>query len=130
MGSDQTAPAVAIPSQAANKKIKSIACGSEELVLIFTDGTNLVFLDQGQNCCEKRYMECDDDLGAFRGTTFLGAEVRSGPSTTHGSYDEPTERQFLIVRTSAGEFTVANYNEHNGYYGGFDVRAFQREARS
>lgn len=33
------------------------------------------------------------------------------------------ESQFLMIRTSLGVFTVVNYNEHNGYYGGFALRA-------
>ena len=92
----------------------------DTLVMRFTDGTGLRFWDDGQSCCESRYMNCDDDLSAHVGAVFTGAELRNGPSV-EGEYGEAKDCQFLLVNTDRGTFTVANYNEHNGYYGGFAV---------
>ena len=88
-------------------------------ILRFTDGTGLKFWDDGQSCCERRYMVCDDDLSYLSGATFTGAELRNAP-TVNGEYGE-TECQFLVINTDKGSATIANYNEHNGYYGGFAV---------
>lgn len=40
------------------------------------------------------------------------------------------EVQFLHVKTSKGSFAVSNHNEHNGYYGGFNVEASLEERTS
>lgn len=54
----------------------------------------------------------------FVGARWLGVEERDGPDMEGG---EVHETKFIIVRTSKGEFTVVNHNEHNGYYGGFSL---------
>lgn len=96
------------------------------LVLYFVDGTALQFADGGQSCCESRYMVCDDDLSAFAGATFTGAELMDGPEPA--GRDDVHEVQFLHVATSRGKFTVSNHNEHNGYYGGFCIRCSYKDA--
>ena len=91
--------------------------------LIFTleDNSKLALFDDGQSCCEIRYMHTDDDLGSFLGAIFQDVEIRDG-ATKENEWDT-IESQFLIVSTSKGQFTVVNYNEHNGYYGGFAIEA-------
>lgn len=113
----------------ANKVISGIELVDNEysspknkLVINFQDGSRLHLVDDGQNCCETKWMHTDDELSDFIGATFLDAEVRDGPTTEDESGD-PTESQFLIIRTSVGAFTIVNYNEHNGYYGGFSLSA-------
>ena len=91
----------------------------DRLAIRFTDGTGICFYDDGQSCCENRWMATDDDLAAFVGAEFLGAELRDGPEYEKGW--ETHEEQFLLVNTSLGTFTMVTYNEHNGYYGGFAV---------
>jgi len=103
-----------------NKPIAGIKIDRYELVLTFEDGTALTFTDQGQSCCESRYMVCDDDLQNFIGSTFTGAELLDGPRQPD-DYGEH-EVQFLHIATTRGKFTVSNHNEHNGYYGGFAIR--------
>jgi len=63
-------------------------------------------------------MHTDDDLPYFVGAKLVGLELRDGP-TDEDKYGDPKECQFLLVKTDKGEITIANYNEHNGYYGGF-----------
>jgi hypothetical protein len=109
----------------AGKKINEVSLNKEEdanrLLIRFTDSTAISIQDEGQNCCEHRYMTCDDDLAYFAGAEFIGIEIRDVSSTTD-QYDECDEVQFLIVKTSKGEFTCETHNEHNGYYGGFSIR--------
>lgn len=90
------------------------------LVLRFTDGTGLYAYDDGQSCCETRYMTTDDDLPSFVGATFNGFELRDAPNR-ETEWGEPHEVQFLLTNTSKGVFTLETHNEHNGYYGGFYI---------
>ena len=66
-------------------------------------------------------MHTDDDLTRFVGSEFVLAEAREGPDLSV-EY-EIKESQFLVITTDKGVFTVVNYNEHNGYYGGFLMAA-------
>ena len=110
--------------EACNKTIASVRLEKGErtedgLIIHFDDGHALRIWDDGQSCCELRYMTTDDDLRPFVGARFLGAEVLPAPNVP----DEWGEHEvaFLVVRTSLGTFTIETHNEHNGYYGGFGV---------
>jgi len=92
------------------------------LYITFTDGNAIKLYDDGQSCCESRYMHTDDKLDDFVGATLLDAEVRDGGEEP-AEYGDVKESQFLVITTSIGQFTVVNYNEHNGYYGGFAIVA-------
>ena len=94
----------------------------DSLVLVFDDGLVLTLRDDGQSCCENRYMRTDDDLAEFAGAEVLDVELRDAPST-EGEYGECHDVQFLAVKTSKGEFVMSTHNEHNGYYGGFWIVA-------
>lgn len=102
------------------KKITQVWLDEEDngrLRFIFNDGSRISIFDNGQSCCENRYIKTDDNLADFSGAEFLNAGIQDAP-------DEPDEYdthevQFLIIHTSKGDFTVAAHNEHNGYYGGF-----------
>jgi len=106
---------------ALNKKIASLKIENDTLRLSFEDGSKLSVWDGGHSCCEHRYMNCDDDLGQHIGAELRNLEVRQGPNAP--AECDVHEVQFLVVSTSEGAFTVANHNEHNGYYGGFWVQA-------
>jgi hypothetical protein len=93
----------------------------DQLRITFESGRTVTIWDDGQSCCEHRYMSTDDDLSQFVGTTFLGHEVRDAPNMDDG-YEEH-EVQFLVVLTDRGNISFANHNEHNGYYGGFALTA-------
>ena len=95
---------------------------TDALYFTFDDGSQMKVYDDGQSCCETRYMSTDDPLADFIGATLLGAELLDGP-TTITEYSEEHETQFLRIKTSVGDFTMVNHNEHNGYYGGFWVVA-------
>jgi len=89
------------------------------LRLTFTDGSAIELYDDGQSCCESRYMRTDDKLADFIGAQLLGAEVKDAPPIAD-EYGEH-EVEFLDVTTSKGVFQIASHNEHNGYYGGFSI---------
>ena len=75
--------------------------------------------DDGQSCCEHRYMRTDDDLLYYIGAKLQNVYIKPGPEETNGEWGDTHEIEFLEIETSKGSFIVANHNEHNGYYGGF-----------
>ena len=103
------------------KVIETIKLDGEDLVISFTDNTKLTIWDGGQSCCESRYMTTDDNLSDFNGAVLLDLELKSADDIDNGW--EVHEIQFLDIKTSNGVFTMVNHNEHNGYYGGFYVKA-------
>lgn len=104
------------------KTIRAATLGDDDkLSLGFTDGSTLVLWDDGQSCCESRYMRTDDELN-IAGQTLLGAEVVDGPSSDE-EYGDVHEIQFLNLTLSGGVVQFSNHVEHNGYYGGFMLRA-------
>lgn len=109
-----------IVQESIGKVIRHIALDNDALLITFADDTRIRAFDAGQSCCESRYMVVDDDLTQFEGATLLGIEVRDAPNIEDDSSEH--EVQFLEVQTSLGAISVANHNEHNGYYGGFWLR--------
>lgn len=104
------------------KTITALSLGEDDaLHFTFDDGTKMKLYDDGQSCCERRYMMTDDKLSDFVGAKFLGAEIKEAPDVKDDG--EVHEVQFLDVKTDKGVFQMATHNEHNGYYGGFLVRA-------
>lgn len=107
------------------KKISTLYLGSDDaLHFEFEDSSRIAIYDNGQSCCEHRYMRTDDDLNYYIGSNFLDAELRDAPDVEDGG--DVHEVQFLLITTSNGVFTMASHNEHNGYYGGFSIR-FRKE---
>ena len=94
----------------------------DNLVLTFEDKTKLKLWDGGQSCCESRYMRTDDNLSDYIGGQLLDMELRDAPSQADGD-DDAHDVQFLVVKTSNGQFVMSNHNEHNGYYSGFYIEA-------
>lgn len=103
------------------KTITSLEMKDDAIHFVMDDGTKMAMYDDGQSCCESRYMKTDDNLTEFVGAKLIGAEVREAPSieTEYGNH----EIAFLDVQTDEGVFQMATHNEHNGYYGGFLIRA-------
>lgn len=80
-----------------NKTITGLRLEDDKLSFGFDDGTKLSIYDDGQSCCEHRYMRTDDRLEDFIGAKLLGAEIKSAPNLVKGEsdYDQPHEIQFL-----------------------------------
>ena len=111
---------------AVNKTISALELKDDELHFTFSDGTKIKLFDDGQSCCEHRYMTTDDDLSYYVGAVLMDAEVAEAPNQPDIYGDH--EVQFLKVKTSKGVFTMESHNEHNGYYGGFLIRAASVES--
>ncbi len=91
-----------------------------ELHIEFVNGIKIKLMDVGQSCCERRYMRTDDNLEDYIGARFIGVEIKEAPEMID-EYCNVHEVQFLEIKTDRGALTMANHNEHNGYYGGFKI---------
>lgn len=79
---------------ALNKTITAISLGEDDaLHFTFDDGTKIKIFDDGQSCCESRYMRTDDNLADFVGAMLLGIEIKDAPNAP-AEYNEH-EVQFL-----------------------------------
>ena len=103
-GNRETVEAV---QAAMGKTITALSLTDDQLRFEFEDGSRLRLWDNGQSCCESRYMQTDDDLPYYIGAKFVGAEVRDGGST-EGEYGDTHEIQFLVVTTDRGTFSMAD----------------------
>lgn len=84
------------------KQIEAIDLRNDMLHVKFTDGTAIQIADEGQMCCETRYMRTDDDLFTFVGAVLVGGEIRSAPDVPS---EEDHEVQFLFcIRTKVTSF--------------------------
>ena len=111
------------------KKIMGIKLEDDMLYLSFGSQGTLKISDEGQSCCERRYMTTDDKLGDYVGGNLLNIEVKPVPIPIKDSeYDDVHDIEFLEVTTTKGAFVMTTHNEHNGYYGGFYVSANYEEA--
>ncbi len=106
--------------RASGKLISNLTLEENVLHIGFTDGCRIAILDTEDQCCEERFMQTDDVLGDYIGGELLDAEIREAPNEDDGEYGEH-EVQFLVVKTSKGQLTMASHNKHNGYYGGFSI---------
>lgn len=81
--------------------------------------------DKGQQCCEHRWMTCDDDLSQFIGATVTHIDI-SDVGGSDKDYPDDSENgchdvQFCRIHTTQGVLVLCTHNDHNGYYSGFDV---------
>ncbi len=147
------------------KKIEKVTLTNEKIDrknlptihIIFEDKTWLEIIDDGQACCENRYITTDDDLNDLIGKEFQNIEIskvchdvevkkicgectywpsdNSGkctmrketgsedfPACSHFEKDYKHELSFLRIHAGGEICTFETHVEHNGYYGGFDVK--------
>ena len=90
-------------------------------VSVCFNGARIDLGDEGQSCCEHRYMTTDDELGYLVGARLVDIFTAEAPDGPH-EYDVH-EVEFLKIVTDMGTATFENHNEHNGYYGGFNIVA-------
>ena len=80
--------------KAIGKVIRSCSLQDDFLIITFDDGSVLKLWDDGQSCCESRYMVIDDDLNSFAGAKLVTVEVRDAPDEkdeyNHNSRDSVT----------------------------------------
>lgn len=107
------------PDEYKGRKIVYIDLFNNRLQIKFEDGKTIAVWDNGQSCCENRYMSTDDNLADLIGHNLVNIEVKKFEEITEEYGDH--EICFVEVSTTGGFITLANHNEHNGYYGGFGM---------
>jgi hypothetical protein len=97
---------------------------NDRIELDFSDGTQIDVWDDGQSCCENRYITTDDDLKTLVGHELTRIVAKDGPSK--GEDWDIHETCFVEIGTEASFVTLVTHNEHNGYYGGFALTITDR----
>jgi hypothetical protein len=108
------------PEKYVGREIVGAALSDDVLRLKFADGVAIELFDDGQSCCESRYVTTDDDVGSLVGRRLVSISAKKGPET-EGEYGDVHETMFVEVQTDGGFITLTTHNEHNGYYGGFGL---------
>lgn len=109
-----------IGTQFYGRRIVGATLTDDALRLVFDDGTVIRLWDNNQQCCENRYFTCDDPMTKIIGGRLVGIESKDGPIEEMAwNYNETT---FVEVRTDACFITLAAHNDHNGYYGGIELK--------
>ncbi len=101
------------------RKIAAVEMSEERLTLSFEDGIKIAVWDNGQSCCEHRYMTTDDDVASLVDHNLVRIEAKEGPEEE--TEDDVHEIVFVEIGTDDGFITVVNHNEHNGCYSGFGL---------
>lgn len=105
------------------KNINNIWIDADGVSLIIEHESGILNIsDNGQQCCESRYMETDDNLKDFIGAIIINFEYKDGGFIDPVN-DTVLEVAFFDIKTTSGIFQIKNYNENNGYYCGFDLSA-------
>lgn len=107
------------PAKYYGKTIKAAEIKDDKFRIEFTDSVAIELWDDGQSCCEHRYMSTDDDVSSLIGKRLVKIEAKEHKEES-ADYEEH-EMVFVEVAVEDGWITIVNHNEHNGYYGGFGL---------
>lgn len=109
------------PKDLIGRKITEAKFDGDDMYLTFEDGTKIKIYDDGQNCCEKRYTVCDDDVSILNGKILKDIVVKEVTTMDNEDSSDTHEVAFLEIQTTENLISLTTHNEHNGYYGGFDL---------
>lgn len=104
----------------AGRTVIAADISENEFRLSFEDGARIMIWDDGQSCCESRYLTTDDDLGDLIGKKFWYVETK--PVEVQEDGDESHEIVFVEIGYEDDHITLASHNRHNGYYSGATLR--------
>lgn len=109
------------PNEYIGRTITAVEMADEKLRLTFSDGVKIDIFDDGQSCCETRYMRTDDDTALLVGHKLMHIVAKEAPDMDAEDDYGDHEIVFVEIGTDNGCVTLVNHNEHNGYYGGFGL---------
>lgn len=105
------------------KKIHSVKLKDEEsLIIKFTDRTGIKITDDARYCCETRFLSCDDNIHDLKGGNLLYIEEKKVEENKDKNFYYYHDIMFIEIMTTKGGITLCSYNDHNGYYGGFEIK--------
>lgn len=114
------------PDEYYGRQIVDANIDEKRLRLKFSDGTVIKLWDNGQSCCEDRYITCDDDVADLIGGNLIKIAVKD-----YGEEEEEAnihEWVFIEVATDKAFISMTTHNEHNGYYGGFGLTIIEENS--
>lgn len=90
--------------------------------VVTSDHEYLLLINNERSCCESfGYFSSDDNLQEFIGANLLSVEATDTALSTklidELEYLDEGGVQFVTFKTDKGDFQLAVYNAHNGYYG-------------
>lgn len=111
------------------KRIVALTLSDNKIKLYFGGGFVVHIFDNGQRCCEERFITTDDNLSLATNTRFRNLTIKG---TTNDDYSDDEIKQideilFLKIQTDKACFTFETHNKHNGYYGGFDIQIEEKK---
>ena len=104
------------PEEYYNKVIDKAFLEDDIFNIHFKDGIKITITDEGQSCCESRYITTDDEPSVLNGHKLIKIETKEAP--TIEDVWEVHEQVFIEIATDKAFITLTTHNEHNGYYGG------------
>lgn len=108
------------------RTVKAAEIKNNALILRFVDGSGVRIFDDGQQCCELRYLHTDDDVSSLVGAKVLDICEKDGTNVDEEGGDVH-ETTFIEIQTNKGFVLLVNHNEHNGCYSGFAVAIEEEE---
>lgn len=105
------------------KKITGAQFINDSLILFFADCI-IEISDDGQSCCEERYLRTDDDPQDLVGKTLTSIKLKETKSDSDWGVHEIT---FMEVQAEDACVTFSSHNEHNGYYGGICLSITEKQ---
>lgn len=117
------------PAKYLGRKIVSAELDKEanRVRLSFEDGTKIAIWDDGQSCCEPRYIASDDDFSKIVDADLVAIETKPADDI-EDEYGYCHEQTFIDLVTTKGTITFTTHNEHYGYYGGFGLTITEEAA--
>lgn len=104
------------------RELVSIALIDDEIIIETVDVGVFKLYDDGQSCCEARYITTDDTLEVENGSRLISINIKDAPNVETEDDLDVHEIQFLELVTTSWTYTFCTHVIHNGYYGGFDVK--------
>lgn len=104
------------------KTIKDAYVLNDSLFIETNESEEFEIFDDGQSCCERRYLKCDDEMSNIIGGKILSIEEKIGPSSSDDEGYTYYDQVFIEVKTDKGFINLNMHNEHNGFYGCFSLR--------
>ncbi len=92
-------------------------------IFLYFDNLVLQISDDMQICCEYRYITMDDDISDLIGDSLKEIIVKPAEATIPDESIgiEIHETMFVEIATNKNSIVFCTHNEHNGYYGGFNL---------
>lgn len=115
------------PSDYYGRTITNAEIDDERMIIELDSKTRIKIFDDGQSCCESRYITCDDDVKDLIGGKLTKIESSEGDEDD-GEYGEVHEWVFIEIATDKDHIKFCTHNEHNGYYGGFGLSVTELES--